>query len=135
MSGLNKAMLIGNLGNNPEVRYTRNQKTVCDFSIATSRVWKSNNEKKEATDWHFIRAWGKLGDVCGQYLHKGSKVYIEGRIEYDTYEDKQGNKKYFTRIIADEMKILSPKNGNGKNKPADNQPQEPVTLPKEDIPF
>ena len=105
MAGINKVILIGNLGNDPEVRYTPSGDAVANFSIATSEEWKDKNsgEKKERTEWHRIVAWRRLGEICGEYLSKGSKVYIEGRLQTRKWEDRDGNSRYTTEIVAREM--------------------------------
>lgn len=105
---LNKVMLIGNLGRDPEVRSLPSGQSVTTFSVATSRRWKDRDgNRQEETEWHFIETWGKLAEICGRYLHRGSKVYIEGRIRTDSWDDKtSGEKKYRTKIVCDEMKML-----------------------------
>ena len=104
---INKAILIGILGNDPEVRQTQSGSNVANFSIATTDQWNSQSEtQKEQTEWHRIVAFGKLADICGQYLRKGSKVYIEGRIQTRQWQDQSGNTRYSTEIIAREMKML-----------------------------
>lgn len=110
MASINKAILIGNLGQDPTTRFLPDGKAVCNFSIATTETWKDKNsgDKKEATEWHRISAFGKLAEVCGEYLRKGSSVYIEGRIQTRKY-DKDGQTYYTTEIIADQMKMLGSK--------------------------
>lgn len=111
MSGLNKAMIIGRLGKDPEIRYTTGGMAIANFSIATSEEWKDkeSNEKKERTEWHRIVAFGKLGEICGEYLSKGKQVYIEGRIQTRSWDDKEGNRKYTTEIVASDMQFLDRK--------------------------
>jgi single-strand DNA-binding protein len=111
MAGVNKAILIGNLGRDPEVRYTQEGAAVATFSIATSEEWKDRNtgEKRERTEWHRIVAWRRLGEICGEYLSKGRQVYIEGRIQTREWEDKDGIKRYTTEIVADKMQMLGPR--------------------------
>lgn len=105
--GLNKVMLIGNLGADPEIRHTPSGASVANFNLATSRSWTREGRKEEKTDWHRIVAWDKLAEICQQYLKKGSKVYIEGRIETRSWDDAStGQKKYMTEIIADQMIML-----------------------------
>ena len=108
MSGINKVMLIGRLGQDPEVRYTPDGTAVANFSIATSEEWKDKNsgEKRERTEWHRIVAWRRLGEICGEYLSKGRQVYIEGRIQTRSWEDKDGNKRYTTEVIASDVQFL-----------------------------
>ncbi len=108
MAGINKAILIGNLGSDPEVRYTPSGVAVANFNIATSEEWndKDTGEKKERTEWHRIVAWRKLGEICGEYLSKGQQVYVEGRIQTNAWEDKEGNKRYTTEIVANTVQFL-----------------------------
>ncbi|MBW2585265.1 MAG: single-stranded DNA-binding protein, partial [Deltaproteobacteria bacterium] len=98
MAGINKVILIGNLGGDPEVRYTPSGDAVANFNIATSEEWKDKDtgEKKVRTEWHRIVAWRRLGEICGEYLSKGRQVYVEGRIQTNAWEDKEGNKRYTT---------------------------------------
>jgi single-strand DNA-binding protein len=105
---INKAILIGRLGKDPEVRSTAGGQTVCRFSIATDEKFTDRNgEKQERTEWHNIVAWGKLAEICGQYLRKGKLVYIDGSIRTDSWDDKDtGQKKYKTEIVAQNMKML-----------------------------
>ena len=107
MASLNKVILIGNLGKDPEVRYTPGGDAVCNFSIATTETWKDKaGEKQEDTQWHNCTAWRRLGEICGEYLKKGSQVYIEGKMKTRKYTDKNGVEKYATEVIVDEMKML-----------------------------
>jgi single-strand DNA-binding protein len=108
MAGINKAILIGRLGSDPEVRYTPSGVAVANFNIATSEEWKDKDsgEKKERTEWHRIVAWSKLGEICGEYLSKGRQVYIEGRIQTRSWEDRDGNKRYTTEIVATDVQFL-----------------------------
>ena len=109
MPALNRVQLIGNLGKDPEVRYTPTGTKVCTFSMAVNRRWKGRDgTAKEATDWFNIEVWGKLGEVCQQYLHKGSLAFIEGRLQTDRYEH-EGETRYFTKVIARSMQMLDPK--------------------------
>ena len=108
MAGVNKVILIGNLGKDPEMRYFPDGTAVANFSIATSDEWKDKDtgEKKERTEWHRIVAFGKLGEICGEYLSKGKQVYIEGRIQTRDWEDQNGVKRYTTEIVANQMLML-----------------------------
>lgn len=108
MAGINKAILIGRLGRDPEVRYTPDGTAVANFSIATSEEWKDKDtgEKREKTEWHRIVAFRRLGEICGEYLSKGRQVYIEGRIQTREWEDRDGNKRYTTEIVASQMQML-----------------------------
>ena len=114
---LNKATLIGRLTADPESRTTPNGQTVVSFSIATNLVWKdANGEKKEKTEFHNMVAWRKLAEIITQYLKKGSRIYIEGRLQTRSWEDQNGIKKYRTEIIADNMIMLDNKGANVENK-------------------
>ncbi len=123
MASLNKTLLIGRLGRDPELKYMQNGNAVCGFSIATSETWKDKSgEKQEKTEWHNVVMFGKLAEIAGEYLNKGSEVYIEGKIETKTWQDKEGNDRQTTQIIANEMKMLgSPK--SSEQKPAQQKPQ------------
>lgn len=115
MAGVNKVILVGNLGRDPEVRFTKSGAAVASFSIATSETWKDKGtgEKMEKTEWHRIVAWGKLGEICGEYLNKGKQVYIEGRLQTREWEDKDNNKRSTTEIVASTMTMLG---GAGNNQ-------------------
>jgi len=115
MAGINKVILIGRLGRDPEVRYTPDGTAVATFSIATSDEWsdKSSGEKKERTEWHRIVAWRKLAEICGEYLSKGRQVYIEGKLQTREWQDKDGNKRTTTEVVASDMQMLGPR-GEGK---------------------
>jgi single-strand DNA-binding protein len=108
MAGINKAILVGRLGRDPEVRYMQDGTAVANFSIATSEEWKdkASGEKREKTEWHRIVAFRRLGEICGEYLSKGRQVYIEGKIQTREWEDKDGNKRYTTEIVASQMQML-----------------------------
>jgi single-strand DNA-binding protein len=109
MPALNRVQLIGNLGKDPEVRFTPTGTKVCTFSMAVNRKWKGRDgAAKEATDWFNIEVWGRLGEVCQQYLHKGSLAFIEGRLQTDRYEH-EGETRYFTKVIARAMQMLDQK--------------------------
>lgn len=135
MSSLNKAMIIGHLGAAPEIRNTQNNTAVANFSVATeSRYKDSNGEYQSDTDWHNIVAWGRTAEVCQEYLRKGSKVYIEGPISTDSYEDKDGVKRYKTQITALRMVMLDSKSDNqqGGGRPQA-QPQQKPQFNAEDF--
>jgi single-strand DNA-binding protein len=111
---LNKAMIIGNLGSDPEIRTTGGGTRVANFSVATSRSWTGRDgQQQEKTEWHRIVAWDKLADIAERFLKKGERVYIEGEIEYRSYEDKDGVTKYMTEIRAREMMMLGSREGGG----------------------
>jgi single-strand DNA-binding protein len=113
--GVNKVILIGNLGQDPESRTTPSGTTVTNIRIATSESWrdKQSGEMKENTEWHSIVLWNKLGEIAAEYLRKGSQVYIEGRLQTRKWQDKQGNDRYTTEIVASEMQMLGGRGGGG----------------------
>ncbi len=105
--GLNKVMVIGNLGRDPEMRYTPSGKPVTHFPVATTRMWvTSDGERREATEWFNVVAWGNLAEICNQYLRKGSRVYVEGHLQTRSWEDAEGRRHYRTELVATEMIIL-----------------------------
>lgn len=110
MASLNKAMIIGNLGKDPEIRSTTSGQSVATFSLATGEKFKNKSgEWEERTEWHNIVLWGKLAEIAGEYLAKGKTVYIEGRIQTRKWQDKDGKDRYTTEIVGDTMQMLSPK--------------------------
>lgn len=159
---VNKAILVGNLGKDPELRYTPSGTAVCTFSLATTERFKNKQgEQQEKTEWHNIVVWAGLAEICGKYLTKGKQIYIEGRIQNRSYDDRDGNKRYISEIVANEMQMLSragdqggssggggysaPENnasaggGGGYSAPQSNAsaggPEEPPFNPDDDIPF
>ena len=105
--GVNKVILIGNVGADPELRYTPSGTAVSNYSVATNENWTDNSgERQERTEWHRIVVWGRLAEICNQYLRKGSKVYIEGRLQTRSWEGQDGQKKYTTEVVARDMQIL-----------------------------
>jgi single-strand DNA-binding protein len=111
MPALNRIQLIGYLGKDPETRFTPTGKKVCTFTVAVSRRWKSSEgEAQEATDWFNIEAWGHIGEICQDYLHKGSLVFVEGRLQTNRYEH-EGETRYFTKVIALQMQMLDRRHG------------------------
>jgi len=141
MAGVNKVILVGNLGADPEVKYLPNGTTVANFRIATTENRTSRSgEKTKVTEWHRIVAFGRLAEICGQYLNKGKQVYIEGRIQTRSWEDKDGNRRFSTEIIANQMQMLgaaSPSEGTDFDKEAGvpGVPQEEPPGPDDDVPF
>lgn len=113
--GVNKVILVGNLGNDPEVRYMPNGSAVANISVATSESWKNKDsgETQENTEWHRVVLYRRLGEIAGEYLKKGSKVYIEGKLKTRSWEDKDGKKCYMTEIVADSMQMLDSRGGVG----------------------
>ena len=142
MASLNKATLIGNLGRDPEVSYTQGGLAVAKFSIATTETWKdkATGDRKDKTEWHRIVAFGRLAEICGEYLSKGKQVYIEGRLQTSSWE-KDGITRYSTDIIASEMKMLGPKASFETDMPSEPgvpEPQIPVDAESgkdDEIPF
>ena len=138
---LNKVMLIGNLGKDPEVRYTASSVPVATFSMATNESWQDQDgNTQERTEWHNIVTWRKLAEICHQYLRKGSKIYIEGRIQTRSYDDKNtGAKKYITEIVADNLIMLDGRGaaseGGSQSSGAVAEPSEPGTSKDDDLPF
>lgn len=117
MNGVNKVILIGNLGRDPEVRYTASGQAVANFPIATTEYGSSKDDnRKEYTEWHRIVAWGRLAEICGEYLAKGKSVYIEGSLRTRSWEDKQGVTKWTTEVVARSMQILTPAGSKGSSQ-------------------
>lgn len=140
---LNKALLIGNMTRDPELRSTSSGQSVATFGLATNRVWKDNStgERKEAVEFHNIVMWGRLAEIAGQYLRKGSKIFIEGRLQTRNWQDQSGNKRYSTEIIAENMQMLDRKpQGASPFQPAatpavqSQKTQQPVAPQPEEIP-
>lgn len=139
MASVNKVILVGNLGADPEVRYAPSGTAVANFSLATTDQW-TNKEggKEEKTEWHRIVAFGRLGEICGEYLHKGKQVYVEGRLQTRSWEDREGVKRYTTEIVANTMQMLGPKgkDGNTADRMGERPPvDEPLSIPDDEIPF
>jgi single-strand DNA-binding protein len=164
MASVNKAIVVGNLGRDPETRYTQSNTAVTNFTIATTDQWTDRDgNKQERTEWHRIVAWGRLGEICGQYLQKGKQVYIEGRLQTREWDDKEGQKRYTTEIVAREMQMLGRagdfqgggqsqgqgqgQGGNAPQRPAQQQaqqsggpasdpfPEAPMPGEDDDLPF
>ena len=141
MASVNKAILIGNLGGDPELRYTPSGMAVCNFSIATTEKWrdKQTNEMKESTNWHRIVLWGKQAETAKQYLTKGSPVYIEGRIQTRSWDDN-GVKKYITEIVGQRLQFLGRRSGEAAAEgdappPPEADAAPPLTEEDDDLPF
>jgi len=150
--GVNKVILIGNLGNDPEIRYTAGGAAVANISLATAESWKDKNsgEQQERTEWHRIVFFGRLAEIVGEYLRKGSQVYVEGRLQTRKWQDKEGHDRYTTEIVANEMQMLGSRSGGSANydsapQTAPNNTAEPQPAPAsgssptddfdDDIPF
>ena len=127
---MNKVMLIGHLGKDPELRYTQNGRPVARLSVATNERWtKADSTQEERTDWHTVDAWGRTAENCAQYLAKGRQVFIEGRIQYDAVPQEDGSTKYYTKIVAQQVEFLG---GNGQRQPVGEANETPIV---EEIPF
>jgi single-strand DNA-binding protein len=136
MAGVNKVILIGHLGKDPEIRYTQGGTCVAIFSIATSETWKNKGtgKKKEQTEWHRIVAWRRLAEICGEYLRKGRQVYIEGSLQTRKWEDKDGNKRYTTEVVASKMQMLGSSGGDG-GQPSGERENSSQDRTEDEIPF
>lgn len=147
---VNKAILVGNLGKDPELRYTPSGTAVCTFTLATTDRFKNKQgEQQERTEWHNIVVWAGLAEICGKYLTKGKQVYLEGRIQNRSYDDRDGNKRYISEVVVNEMQMLgragdqggSGGSGGGGGRSTSSTenyssaPQEPPFNPDDDIPF
>ncbi len=140
--GVNKVILVGNLGADPEVKYTAGGTAVCTLSVATSDSWKDKQtgEQQERTEWHRVKMFGRLAEIAGEYLKKGRQVYIEGSIRTDKYTDKEGIQRYSTDIIGNEMQMLGGNEGGGgggggnrergEDRPARGAPRGPQEAPQ-----
>ena len=140
MAGVNKVILIGRLGQDPEVKFTQSGTAVVNFSIATSETWKDKDsgEKNEKTEWHKVVAWRRLAEICGEYLHKGSQVYIEGKLQTRSWEDQDGNKRWTTEVVANQMTMLGSKGDVSDRQdpsPQNQQSSQEDTFPEDEIPF
>lgn len=147
MAGVNKVILVGRLGADPEVKTVTGGNTVARLNLATSESWNDKNgQKQERTEWHRVVVWGKLAELCGRYLSKGRQIYIEGRLQTRQWEDQQGQKRYTTEIVASTLQFLSPmqqgqstSNGRSLNQENDFSAQEfgpePSFDAAEEIPF
>ena len=148
MAGVNKVILIGNLGRDPELRYTQSGQPVANFTMATTETWnkKDGSGKDERTEWHRIVAWGRTGELCAQYLAKGRTCYVEGRLQTREWEDREGKKQRTTEIVANTVQFLGGRGGAGGGAPSGGPPSggpsEPGNSagggeapPESDIPF
>lgn len=144
MASLNKVMLIGNLGKDPEVRYTTAGTAVASFSLATTEKFKKKDgEWEDKTEWHNVTLWGRLAEIAGEYLSKGKPVYVEGRLQTRKWQDREGKDRYTTEIVGDKMQMLGGNRstsgggngGIGGHEGPDNGYESPVFNPDDDIPF
>lgn len=138
--GLNKVMLIGHLGGDPELKYTPGGQAVATFSVATNEVYKDKDgNQQERTDWHRIVVWNKLAEIAGEYLKKGQQVYVEGQLRSRSWQDKDGNKRYVTEVVAQAFNMLGRKGEGGGSAPDIPVPSDDLAPPpagdKEDLPF
>jgi single-strand DNA-binding protein len=115
MASVNKVILVGNLGRDPETRYATSGSAICNITVATSRQWKdkATGEKKEETEWHRVVFYDRLAEIAGEYLKKGRPVYVEGRLKTRKWQDKEGQDRYTTEIVAEEMQLLGSREGGG----------------------
>ena len=140
MRGVNKAIIVGNLGQDPDTRYMPSGSAVTNISIATSEKWKDKQtgEPRERTEWHKVTMFGRLAEIAAEYLRKGSQVYIEGKLQTDKWQDKDGNDRYTTKIIANQMQMLGSRQGQSQSAPS-SQPAAPPQSNSDDfdddIPF
>ncbi len=133
MASVNKVIIVGNLGRDPETRYMPNGDAVTNIAVATTESWKDKNtgEKKELTEWHRITFYRKLAEIAGQYLKKGSQVYVEGRLQTRKWTDKDGVERYTTEIIADTMQMLGSRQGMGGGAPMDDDYSSSAPAPRQ----
>ena len=125
MASVNKVILVGNLGKDPEVRYMPSGDAITNITMASTDSWKDKNgEKQEKTEWHRVAFFGKLAEIAGEYLKKGSQVYVEGRLQTRKWQDKEGHDRYTTEIIADRMQMLGSRSGGGNYEVQDKAPTE-----------
>src|SRR5437016_10572076 len=130
--GVNKVILVGNLGADPDMRYTPSGQGVCEMRVATSESWNDKNgQRQERTEWHRIVVWGKRAEVCSKYLSKGRQVYVEGRIQTRNYDDKEGHKRYITEVIANDVQFLG--GGDRRESNGRGRDSEPPPPPDGDI--
>jgi single-strand DNA-binding protein len=138
MASVNKVILIGNLGADPEQRYTATGTAMATFNVATKEFWNNKDGvREERTEWHRIVAWGRLGEICGEYLSKGKQVYIEGKLRTRSWEDRDGNKRYTTEILAQNMQMLGPaaERVPPEREMGGPEPHSGGPVPDDDIPF
>lgn len=135
--GINKVILIGNLGQDPEIRYTPSGAPVCTFTMATNETWNdTSGERQERTEWHRIVTWRRQAEFCSEYLKKGSKVYVEGRIQTRSWEDQGGVKRYTTEIVARDVQMLDSRTAASEPSYAEAPlPPEPPASEDDDLPF
>jgi single-strand DNA-binding protein len=129
MASVNKVILVGNLGRDPETRFNPEGGAICNISVATTDTWKdkASGEKQERTEWHRVVFFNRLAEIAGEYLKKGSQVYVEGALRTRKWQDKEGHERYTTEIVADRMQMLGSRSGMGDAASRGNEPREPAT--------
>jgi single-strand DNA-binding protein len=138
MRGVNKVILVGNLGRDPEIRYIKDGTPVANLRLATSESWNDpQGQRQERTEWHRIVAWGKLAEIAKEYMTKGRQIYVEGRLQTRSWDDREGNKRYTTEVRADQIVMLGTRgdSGGSKDVPAAPEPQQPFEATDDDVPF
>ena len=148
--GVNKVIIVGTVGKDPELRYSQSGTAICTLSVATNESWTDKQgQKQERTEWHRVQMFGRLAEIAGEYVKKGSQAYFEGSLRTDKYTDREGVERYATSILASEMQMLGgkredsgadrrsepPTNASRQDRPARQQPQDPPEFPEDDIPF
>lgn len=134
-SGVNKVILLGNLGRDPEVRFTGGGQSVCNFTVATSDSWKDKSgQKQERTEWHRIVVWGKLAELCGEHLKKGRQCYVEGRLQTREWTDKEGRKNFTTEIVAEQVTFIGSRSDDRRHSGPTEEPEQEASS-QDDIPF
>lgn len=142
MAAVNKAIILGNLGRDPEVRYTPDGKAITNFSVATTEKWRDRDgNSQERTEWHRVVVFDRLGEVCGEYLSKGSSVYVEGHLRTRSWDDREGNKRYTTEIVGRTVQFLSPRGESGRQSGGAPPPEDDFSyeegagMTDDDVPF
>jgi single-strand DNA-binding protein len=141
MASVNKVIVIGNLGRDPELRYTKDGRAVANFTVATNERWRDREgNTQERTEWHRIVVWDKQAETCAQYLQKGRSVYVEGRLQTREWEDKEGQKRRTTEVVAQTVQFLGPRGGQagqggGQGGPPAEEPEAPPEQAGDEIPF
>ena len=140
MASVNKVILIGNLGRDPELRYTQNGQAVTNFTLATNENWTNKSgEREERTEWHRVVAWGRTAELCAEYLAKGRTVFVEGRLQTREWEDKEGQKRRTTEVVAQTVQFLGGRGGagggGGGRRSGGEEPSGASSPPDDDIPF
>ena len=140
MRGVNKVILVGNLGRDPEVRYIKDGTPVANLRLATSETWNDQNgQRQERTEWHRIVAWGKLAEIAKEYMSKGRQIYVEGKLQTRSWDDREGNKRYTTEVKADQIIMLGSRGDSAGSRDVSAPPAEPAAAPfeatEDDVPF